>query len=90
MKRSLAVNDEGMHYLREEIAKLGLEQIPSQANFILIRVGKNQAVFDRLLRRGVIVRPMGGYDLPEYIRVTIGKSQENIKFISELRNVIKV
>lgn len=90
VKRSLAVNDEGMHYLREEIAKLGLEQIPSQANFILIRVEKSQAVFDRLLRRGVIVRPMGGYDLPEYIRVTIGKSRENLKFISELRNIIKV
>ncbi|MFB3127945.1 MAG: hypothetical protein ACE1Z8_10730, partial [Candidatus Acidiferrales bacterium] len=63
------VNDEGMHYLREEIAKLGLEQIPSQANFILIRVEKSQAVFDRLLRRGVrLNNEVPGIVVPESVQ----------------------
>ncbi|MFQ5903999.1 MAG: histidinol-phosphate transaminase [Candidatus Binatia bacterium] len=90
VKRSLEVNREGMNYLRKEIASLGLEQVPSQANFILIRVGNSRGLFDRLLRRGVIVRPMEGYDLPEYIRVTIGTMKENSRFINELKGVIKV
>lgn len=89
VRRSLEVNREGMDYLKEEITKLGLEQIPSQANFILVRVGNGQKVFDRLIRRGVIVRPMGIYDLPEYIRVTVGTKKENSRFINELNNIIK-
>ena len=90
VKRSLEVNREGMGYLTKEIARLGLEQIPSHANFILIRVGSGQDLFEQLLRRGVIVRPMGEYDLPEYIRVTIGKAEENVRFINELRDIVKV
>lgn len=87
--RSLEANREGMGYLTKEIAELGLEQIPSQANFILIQVGDGEGVFNRLLRRGVIVRPMGGYDFPDHIRVTVGTMKENSRFISELRNIIK-
>jgi histidinol-phosphate aminotransferase len=89
VRRSLRVNREGMDYLKGEIDKLGLEQIPSQANFILVRVGDGQAVFTRLLKRGVIVRPMRAYDFPEHIRVTIGTSNENSRFIRELRDIIK-
>ncbi|HEY1370941.1 MAG TPA: aminotransferase class I/II-fold pyridoxal phosphate-dependent enzyme, partial [Candidatus Binatia bacterium] len=61
---------------------------PSQANFILLRVGDGAAIFQQLLRRGVIVRPMGGYELPEYIRVTIGTVKENARFINELKGII--
>ncbi|TAJ90884.1 histidinol-phosphate transaminase [bacterium] len=89
VKRSLEVNRDGMDYLRGEIARLGLEQLPSQANFILIRVGDGQGTFHRLLRRGVIVRPMGAYDLPEHIRVTIGTPKENSRFINELKAILK-
>lgn len=88
VERSLAVNRQGMSYLTREIARLGLEQIPSEANFILIRVGNGQELFERLLRRGVIVRPMGGYDLPEYVRATIGTMEENSRFIRELSDII--
>jgi len=87
--QSLKVNREGMDYLNGEIAKLGLERIPSQGNFILIRVGDGQTVFNRLLKRGVIVRPMGGYNFPEFIRVTVGTAKENSRFISELKNIIE-
>lgn len=89
VKRTLEVNRQGMDYLKEEIATLGLEQIPSQANFILVRVGNGQDIFERLLRRGVIVRPMGGYDFPEYVRVTVGNMKENSRFINELKDIIK-
>ena len=90
VKRSLDVNGEGMEYLKGEIEKLGLEQVPSNANFILVRVGKGQEVFEHLLRRGVIARPMGAYDLPEFVRVTIGTMKENTRFIRELTNIFNV
>jgi histidinol-phosphate aminotransferase len=88
VNRSLDVNREGMEYLKREIDKLGLEQVSSRANFILLRVGDGGTVFKRLLQRGVIVRPMGAYDLPEHIRVTIGTMKENSRFISELKAII--
>lgn len=89
VQRTLEANREGMNYLTREISRLGLEQVPSQANFILVRVGEGQSVFEKLLRRGVIVRPMGGYDFPKHVRVTVGTMQENRKFITELESVIK-
>ena len=89
VERSLRVNREGMEYLKREIERLGLEQVPSQANFILIRVGDGASVFKKLLQRGVIVRPMGAYKLPEYIRVTVGTAKENGRFINELKAIIQ-
>jgi histidinol-phosphate aminotransferase len=88
VKRALEVNQEGMTYLRQEIKKLGLGQVPSYGNFILVRVGSGQDCFQQLLRRGVIVRPMEGYDLPDYIRVTIGTMEENKRFIQKLGSII--
>lgn len=87
--RTLAVNREGMEYLERELGRLGLERVPSQANFILVRVGDGQAVFEKLLPRGVIVRPMGAYEFPEHVRVTIGTMEENRKLIEELEAILK-
>jgi histidinol-phosphate aminotransferase len=78
-----------MEYLTKEIADIGLEQVPSQANFVLIRVGNGNDVFQQLLAQGVIVRPMAVYELPEYVRVTVGTMDENRKFIDSLKKVIK-
>ena len=89
VKKSLQVNREGLDYLQGEFRKLRLEFVPSQGNFILVRVGKGQDVFQQLLARGVIVRPMGGYRFPEYVRVTVGTMAENRKFIEALQKVIK-
>jgi len=88
VQRSLETNRAGMEYLTREVEKMGLEHVPSQANFILLRVGDGAAIFQKLLQRGVIVRPMGGYELPEYIRVTIGTAKENARFINELKGII--
>jgi histidinol-phosphate aminotransferase len=89
VRRSLAVNRQGIDYLQKEFTRLGLEFVPTCANFILVRVGKGQEVFNRLLRQGVIIRPMAGYQFPEHVRVTVGTMAENEKFIAALEKVIK-
>ena len=85
VRRSLDNNRQGLEYLTAEFARLGIESIPSHANFILLRVGKGEDVFNRLLAQGIIVRPMEGYQFPEYLRVTIGTMDENRKFIDGLK-----
>jgi histidinol-phosphate aminotransferase len=89
IERSLEVNRQGLDYLQSEFNKLGLDFVPSHGNFILVRVGKGQEVFKQLLSQGVIVRPMGGYQFPEHVRVTVGTMAENRKFIEALQKVIK-
>lgn len=83
--RSFAENLQGLRQVEEGAQKLGLDWIPSYGNFITIRVGKAQDVFKRLLRKGVIVRPVGGgYQLPEHLRVTVGTAAENERFLVAL------
>jgi histidinol-phosphate aminotransferase len=89
VRRSLEVNRQGLDYLQREFKRLGLEFVPSQANFILVRVGKGQEVFQHLLRHGVIVRPTAGYRFPEHVRVTVGTMAENRKFVEALEKVIR-
>jgi len=88
--RSYAENLQGLRQIEEGSGKLGLDFIPSHGNFITIRVGKAPEIYKRLLRRGVIVRPVGGaYELPEHLRVTIGTPQENERFLSALAASLK-
>ncbi len=89
VKRSLEENRQGLNYLQREFSHLGLEFVPSQANFILVRVGKGQEVFKRLLTEAVIVRPTAGYRFPEHVRVTVGTMAENRKFIEAIEKVIR-
>jgi histidinol-phosphate aminotransferase len=88
VRRSLESNRQGLQYLTREFARLGIEYVPSHANFIFLRVGKGEDVFNRLLAQGIIVRPMAGYQFPEYIRVTIGTMDENRKFIDGLKKAV--
>jgi histidinol-phosphate aminotransferase len=82
--KSYAENLQGMRQLEEGAVKLGLDFIPSRGNFLSIRVGKAAEIYKRLLRRGVIVRPVAGYELPEHLRVTVGLPAENEKFLAAL------
>ncbi|HSU77942.1 MAG TPA: histidinol-phosphate transaminase [Burkholderiales bacterium] len=83
--RSYAENLQGLRQLEEGAQRLGLAYIPSCGNFLTIRVGAAAEIYKRLLRRGVIVRPVGGgYQLPEHLRVTVGTPQENEKFLAAL------
>jgi histidinol-phosphate aminotransferase len=88
--RSYAENLNGLRQLEEGARGLGLEYIPSYGNFLTIRVGKAAETFKRLLRRGVIVRPVGGgYGLPEHLRVSTGTTAENDRFLVALAASMK-
>jgi histidinol-phosphate aminotransferase len=88
VRRTLALNREGMAYLVEAFGTLGLAHVPSAANFVLVKVGNGKRVYEALLRRGVIVRPMDGYGFPEHVRVTVGTRSENERFTAALRAVL--
>jgi histidinol-phosphate aminotransferase len=75
---------EGLRRLEAGFAALGLEYVPSKANFVLVKVGDGASVFETLQRRGVIIRPLKSYDLPEWIRVTSGTPEQNERFLVEL------
>ena len=85
--RTKAVTDEGRAFLQAEFTAMGLEFVPSHANFVLTRVGDGRATFEGLQRHGIIVRAMGGYKLPEWIRVSVGTMDENRRFVSALREL---
>jgi histidinol-phosphate aminotransferase len=88
--RSYALNLQGMKQIEEGARGLGLKYIPSHGNFITVQVGKAAEIYKRLLRRGVIVRPVGGgYGLPEHLRVTVGTAEENEKFLRALAASLK-
>jgi histidinol-phosphate aminotransferase len=88
--RSYADNLQGMRQIEDGARALGLEWIPSYGNFITIRVGRAAEIYKRLLKRGVIVRPVGGaYQLPEHLRVTIGTAEENERFLAALAASIR-
>jgi len=82
------LTDEGRHFLESEFAALGLPFVPSVANFILVQVGDGKALFKKLLRRGVIVRALGGYNLPEWVRISVGTMPQNRRCIAALREVL--
>lgn len=81
-------NSRGLKFYRREFAKLGLEYVPSQANFILVRVSEGGRVFNEMQKLGVIARPMGGYDLPEWIRISVGTPKENQRCIEALKQAL--
>ncbi len=79
---------EGLRFLESAFTSMDLEFVPSQANFVLVRVGDGDAVFQALLKRGIIVRAMRGYKLPEWIRVSVGLPEHNRRFVDSLREVL--
>ncbi len=88
--RSYAENLQGLRQIEQGARELGLEWIPSYGNFITIRAGRAAEIYKRLLRRGVIVRPVGGgYQLPEHLRVTVGTEAENVRFLAALSASLK-
>jgi histidinol-phosphate aminotransferase len=79
----------GKDLVYRELARLGLDFVPSQANFVLIRVpGSGQEVYQAMLRLGVIIRAMDAYGFPDYIRVNMGLPEENRRFLEALEKVL--
>lgn len=89
VQRTRRNNRQGLEQLQTGCRELGLPYLPSAANFLLVRVGDGAAVFEALQREGVIVRPMGAYDLPEWIRISVGTPEENQRCLEALRKVMR-
>jgi histidinol-phosphate aminotransferase len=88
MRRTRDNNTAGLKLYVEAFQQLGLEFVPSAGNFILVHVKEGQRVFEALQKLGVIVRPMGGYQLPEWIRISVGTADENDRCIKTLKTVL--
>ena len=88
VERTRRINSRGLKFYARAFRKLGLEFIPSSANFILVRVGDGARVFKAMQGLGVIVRPMGGYHLPEWIRISIGTPKENKRCLEALKTAL--
>lgn len=88
LAESYELNRRGMEQLVAGLKRLGLEHIPSHGNFVTFRAGDGAAVNQKLLQQGVIVRPIAGYGMPEWLRVTIGKEAENRRFLEALEKAL--
>ncbi len=92
VERSVAVNEEGRRVLEqglESLSEYGVDWIPSQTNFLLVKMPiEGRKVYDAMLRKGVIVRPMGGYGLPRWLRISLAEEAKMKRCIRALREVL--
>ncbi|OIR19976.1 histidinol-phosphate aminotransferase 2 [mine drainage metagenome] len=88
VKKTFELNQRGMQQITDGLTRLGLEYIPSCGNFVAFRIGNATAMYRRLLEMGVIVRPIANYDMPDWLRVSIGLESENAKFLAALERAI--
>ncbi|HET7034028.1 MAG TPA: aminotransferase class I/II-fold pyridoxal phosphate-dependent enzyme, partial [Casimicrobiaceae bacterium] len=84
LRRSAEVNRRGMKQITDGLQQLGRACIPSFGNFVCFHAGAAAQVYQRLLEQGVIVRPVAGYGLPEFLRVTVGLPAENRRFLDAM------
>ena len=82
------VVDEGRAYLQEQFATMKLRFVPGAANFVMVNVGDGPDVFQKLLARKIIVRPLKGYNLPEWVRISVGTMEQNKKCIAAMKDVL--
>ena len=88
--KSVAMNNAGKQFLQQAFDDMQLAHLPTMGNFISVNVKQNgAALYDRLLQQGVIVRPVANYDMPEYLRVTIGTQSQNERFIDTLKQCLE-
>jgi histidinol-phosphate aminotransferase len=87
-EKTRRITERGLKLFARTFRKLGLEFIPSSANFILVRVGDGQRVCEQLQKLGVIVRPMDSYQLPEWIRISMGTTKQNQRCLEALKSII--
>jgi histidinol-phosphate aminotransferase len=89
LRKTKRVVGEGRAYLQENFTEMQIPFVPAVANFLMVNVGDGCAVFERLLQRKIIVRPLKGYGLPEWFRISVGTMEENKKLIAALSEVIR-
>ena len=83
-----ANNRAGLEFYGRAFFQIGLEMVPSHANFVLVNVGEGARVFLELQKRGIITRPMGAYQLPEWLRISVGSATENERCVRALREIL--
>ncbi len=89
LQQTVAVNAQGMQQLTEGFKNLSLEWIPSAGNFVLVDLKQEGLpVYEALLRKGIIVRPVGVYELPDHLRISIGTKEENQLFLEALTDIL--
>lgn len=88
VERSYALNQAGMAQITQGLTALGLEFIPSFGNFVSFKVTNAAQVNQQLLKNGVIVRPIANYEMPDYLRVSIGLFSENARFLEVLKTIL--
>jgi histidinol-phosphate aminotransferase len=88
LRRTRQNNAQGLNFFIREFRQMNLEYVPSAANFVLAKVGDGQRVFEELQKRGVIVRQMAGYGLPQWIRISMGTNAENSRCMAALKMVL--
>ncbi|MEO5915213.1 MAG: histidinol-phosphate transaminase [Luteolibacter sp.] len=88
IEKTRAVNRAGMAFYEKEFATRGLEFVPSFANFLLVKTGDGDRVFRDMLKQGVIVRAMSSYKLPDWIRISIGTEEQNLRCLEVLDSVL--
>ncbi|MFT5125060.1 MAG: histidinol-phosphate aminotransferase [Kiritimatiellia bacterium] len=88
LERTRDLVEEGLAFFEAHFSEMGLETVPSVANFLLVETGEGRKVFEALQAMGVIVRPMDGYGLPRHIRISIGTAEENETCLAAIRKVV--
>ena len=86
--KTKGVVDAGRGYFQEQFREMKLKFVPGAANFVMVNVGDGGAVFKKLLAQKIIVRPLKGYNLPEWVRITVGTMEQNEKCIAALKKVL--
>jgi len=89
VRKSFELNRSGMRQLTDGFKRLAIEYIPSYGNFVSFRVKDAAGVFQKLLKVGVIVRPIASYGMPQHLRVTVGLESENARFLAALKRAIE-
>lgn len=90
LEKSREINLAGKEFLYSEFGKMGLEYIPTEANFIFLDTGRDcQEIFKKMLQKGIIIRTGDIFGYPTYIRVTVGNQEENIRFINGLKDILE-
>jgi histidinol-phosphate aminotransferase len=86
--RTREVVAQGLAFFTAEFHKLGMEVVPSGANFIMVKIGSGREVFQELQKRKVIVRPLDPYGLPDHIRITVGTLEQNKTILKAIKEVL--
>ena len=90
MELSRENNRAGLKQLAQGFDKLGLEYVPSHGNFILVRFEKADTVNEQLMKTGIIVRPVKGYDLPNHLRISVGTEPQNARLLETLSRILSM